>query len=257
MTEKKLYLILQSVLCVLLVILLSVSAVSIYREGRARKAENPMEWIYTRETVGEKFGLIAPLFFGAIGLTAAGWILSVKDDSADGPVRDAEIARDLAVSRVAAPNGAMKEERRKQKKLRWGGWALFLLCMVPICVYLLNGEHFPDGDLEEMVASLAMHIVPWIVLGLGCLMLTTVLAEKSMLRETAAARAQIEEEKEAGTVPEPKPEKRAKNPKAKRMVQLIVVIAAVAFIILGVMNGSAKAVLTKAANICTECVGLG
>ena len=129
--------------------------------------------------------------------------------------------------------------------------------MVPICVYLLNGEHFPDGDLEEMVASLAMHIVPWIVLGLGCLMLTTVLAEKSMLRETAAARAQIEEEKEAGTVPEPKPETRAKNPKAKRMVQLIVVIAAVAFIILGVMNGSAKAVLTKAANICTECVGLG
>ena len=29
------------------------------------------------------------------------------------------------------------------------------------------------------------------------------------------------------------------------------------FLLLGVWNGSAKAVYTKAANICTECVGLG
>ena len=69
MTEKKAYLILQSVLCVLLVILLAASAVAIYREGTARKAENPMEWIYTRETAAEKFKPIAPLFFGAIGIT--------------------------------------------------------------------------------------------------------------------------------------------------------------------------------------------
>ena len=71
MTEKKLYLILQSALCILLVILLAISAVSIYREGRARKAEDPMEWIYTRETVGEKLRPIAPLFLFAFGMTAA------------------------------------------------------------------------------------------------------------------------------------------------------------------------------------------
>ena len=49
----------------------------------------------------------------------------------------------------------------------------------------------------------------------------------------------------------------AKKLDAKRRLQLIVAIAAVVFIILGVINGSAKAVYTKAANICTECVGLG
>ena len=79
MTEKKLYLIVQSVLCVLLVILLSVSAVSIYREGTARKAEDPMASIYTREIAAEKFKPIAPLFFGAIGMTVAGWLLAVND----------------------------------------------------------------------------------------------------------------------------------------------------------------------------------
>ena len=110
MTEKKLYLGMQSVLCILLVILLAVSAVSIYREGKARKAENPMEWIYTREAVGEKFIPIAPLFFGAIGMTAAGSILAVKDENADKPVNDAEMTRNLTVSRVVTPSEKMKEE---------------------------------------------------------------------------------------------------------------------------------------------------
>ena len=54
MTERKAYLILQSALCILLVILLAASAVTIYREGKARKAENPMEWVYSREVAAEK-----------------------------------------------------------------------------------------------------------------------------------------------------------------------------------------------------------
>ena len=257
MTEKKLYLTVQSVLCVLLVILLAVSVVSIYREGKARKAENPMEWVYTREAVGEKFGPIAPLFFGTIGLTAAGWILAVKDENADKPVKDVELTRDLTVSRVATPSEEMKEERRKQKRAFRAGWLCFLLCMVPISIYAAGGEHFPDGNLEEMIASLALHIFPWIILGLGCLVVSTVLQEKSMLRETEAARLRIREEKESGIRPEPKADVTGTNRKAKRVLQLIVAIAAVVFLILGVCNGSAKAVHTKAANICTECVGLG
>ncbi len=257
MTEKKLYLTVQTVLYVLLVILLAASAVSIYREGRARKAENPMEWIYTREAVAEKFRPIAPLFFGAVGMTAAGWILAVKDENADRPVRDAELTRDLTVSRVATPSEQMKQERRKQKRILWLGRLCFLLCMVPVVLYAANGEHFPDGDLEEMIAALALHIFPWIVLGLGCLVISAVLQEKSMLRETEAARLQLGEEKEAGVRPEAKAYGGGKNRKAKRVLQVIVAIAAVAFLILGVINGSAKAVHSKAANICTECVGLG
>ena len=116
MTEKKLYLILQSVLCILLVVLLSVSALSIYREGKAQKAENPMASIYTREKTAEKFKPIAPLFFGAIGMTVAGWILAVKDENADKPVKDAELTRDLTVARVAQPSEEMKSEQKRQKK---------------------------------------------------------------------------------------------------------------------------------------------
>ena len=336
MTEKKTFLIVQSVLCVLLCVLLAASAVSIYREGAARRAEDPMASIYTREKTAEKFKPIAPLFFGAIGMTVAGWILAVKDENADKPVMDAEIVRNLTVSRVKTPSEAMLEEQKKQKQLALTGWGLFALCMVPIAIYMLNGKHFPDGNLEEMIAALAIHVFPWIILGLGCLSISAILQEKSIQRETASAQEQLKAEKapadkpkaaaadaSAGSRPEVKaapagapeaaaaeakpdskpaaaapaaedrpeaPEARpdgkpaaaaaaaegkpeapeakpgskqkkgaapAQKTDAKRRLQLIVAIAAVVFIILGVINGSAKAVYTKAANICTECVGLG
>ena len=302
MAEKKTYLIVQSVLCVLLCVLLAASAVSIYREGAAHRAEDPMASIYTREKTAEKFKPIAPLFFGAIGMTVAGWILAVKDENADKPVMDAEIVRNLTVSRVKTPSEAMLEEQKKQKQLALTGWGLFALCMVPIAIYVLNGKHFPDGNLEEMIAALAIHVFPWIILGLGCLSISAILQEKSIQRETAAAQEQLKAEKAPADKPkaaaadkaapagapeaaeaeadsnaaaeasaedkpeaaEAKPGSRQKKGAApaqktdtKRRLQLIVAIAAVVFIILGVINGSAKAVYTKAANICTECVGLG
>ena len=88
-------------------------------------------------------------------------------------------------------------------------------------------------------------------------MVSAVLQEKSILRETEAARLRIKEENASGIKPEAKADGDRKDLKAKSVLQLVVVAAAVVFLILGVCNGSAKAVYTKAANICTECVGLG
>lgn len=50
---------------------------------------------------------------------------------------------------------------------------------------------------------------------------------------------------------------RAAALKGKCKLQLVILCAAVAFILLGIMNGSAFDVLVKAINICTECIGLG
>ena len=82
MTKSKRYLALQAVVCVALVVLLSMSAIGIYREGTARKAEHPMESVYTPETAAQKFAPIAPLLFAGIGLLIAGLVLDVKDEDA-------------------------------------------------------------------------------------------------------------------------------------------------------------------------------
>ena len=41
------------------------------------------------------------------------------------------------------------------------------------------------------------------------------------------------------------------------VVRIVILIIAVIFILLGILNGSARDTLYKAVTICTECVGLG
>ena len=72
--------------------------------------------------------------------------------------------------------------------------------------------------------------------------------------EPEAAPALMTEEKQLGIRPGPET---APQPKNMQPLRIILVIAAIGFIIAGVFNGSARDVLYKAINICTECVGLG
>ena len=254
MTRGKLFLALQAVVCIALVVLLSLSAISIYREGSARKAERPMESVYTPGEVAGRFAPIAPLLFASIGLLIAGLVLGVRDENATKPVKDAALNRDLLVSRVAQPSEAMRTERRAQKRLLWIGWGLFALCMVPILIYLMDPAHFPEADLEGMFFSLLRVLLPWTAVGLGALAVTAVLSEKSVLRETLAAQAQLKAEKAAGIAVAPRSvESRGKT----AIPQAVIIVAAVILIIAGVLNGSARDVLYKAITICTECVGLG
>ena len=247
MNGKKLYLIIQSILCIVLVVLLAATAIGIYREGVAAKAENPLAWVFSREKVAERFRPFAPLFFAGIGMAAAGLILDIRDEKSEKPVKDAELLRDLTVSRIAAPSEAMKQERAKQKKLLFGGWAVFAVCMLPVFLYVINGDHFPNGNLEQEFRALVAHILPWIIAGFGILICAALLHEKSVVRETEAAKEQLKAEKAAVKASDSR----------LRILRIAVFCLAVCLIIAGIFNGSAKDVLGKAVKICTECVGLG
>ena len=256
MNKKKILLTAQTVLCVVIAVMLAAAALGIYREGLALKAADPLSWIYSREKAAAALGPVLPLLILGLVLTGAGLILGIRDENAAKPVRDTECLRELTVSRVAAVSAEMRAERTKQKKLLWGGWAVFALCMVPILLYCANGEHFPNGDLEPVFLALIGHVLPWVAIGLTALMVSTVLQEKSMRREIEAAKEQRKLEKNTGV----QPESERKTEKARGSVRLLraaLLILAVALILAGVYNGSARDVFGKAVKICTESVGLG
>lgn len=254
MTKHKLYLALMTAVCVSLVILTSFSAISIYREGSARKAEKPMAEIYTPEIVAERSAPIAPLFFAGLGLLAAGLVLDAKDENAEKPARDRKLERDLLADRVARPSDVMIAERRAQRQLSWTGRGLFALCMLPVLIYLLDPAHFPEADPEGMFLGLMRVLLPWTAAGLGALAVSSVLREKSCHREAQAARDRLKEERAAGIAADPVPA----GPRRKTALPRAVLLAAALVLILaGVLNGSARDVLYKAITICTECVGLG
>lgn len=236
--------------------MLAAAVITIYRDGLVLKAADPLSWIYTREKVAAATGPVMPVMILGIILTAVSLFMGIKDENAEKPVKDTEWQRDSIVSRVAAPSSEMKAERSRQGKLNYGGWAAFALCMVPILIYITNGNHFPNGDLEPVFLALIAHTLPWTLIGLGILMISTVLQEKSMEREILAAKEQIKLEKAGGVKTEADGGYGRQADRA-RFFRIALLIVAVMMIVAGTFNGSARDVFGKAVKICTECIGLG
>ena len=81
MKKARLFLFIQSLLCVLLAAVLISAAIGICIEGSAALAGNPSAAIFTREIAAERLRTVAPLFCAFAVLTAAGLILGIKDDN--------------------------------------------------------------------------------------------------------------------------------------------------------------------------------
>lgn len=292
MTKNKIFLWIQTALCVLIAVLLASSAVRIFIDGSAYQAAgHPSEWIYTREKVTAALMPILPLFLLSFAMTVYGLVKGIEDEEADKPVQDVERTRDLVCARVAQPSEEMAKECGLQKKFLLGGWIGFAVCMIPILLYITNGAHFALTDaegLDHSIVSMIAYVVPWTVLGLACLIVTTVLQGKSMQREADAATALMKEAAAAKAAKAAKAAaesaktaeapsagaESAKAPSASKaaallyntspetarrriLIRRVLLVAAVIFVVLGVQNGSMKDVLVKAIRICTECVGLG
>lgn len=263
MTWKKLYLFVLAVLWALVAVLLAVGAVQMYAEGAAIQAGGDLfYYIYTREKVGEKIAPLLPLIFAALMMTIVGWLMGIKDVAADAPARDVEIQRNLTCARVQSPSAAMAAERSKQRRLCFGGWLAFALCMVPIAMYVVNPANLDRPlDTEADLFALLRTFVPCTALGIASLAVSAILSGRSMVRETEAAKAQIASEKAAGIKPEPIHTPIKAVPQDGGRVVLCLRIAfialAVMLIIAGIQNGGLEDVLTKANAICMECVGLG
>ena len=256
MNKRRMFLAVQGLLCLLLAVLLSAAAIRICQEGISRRrAGEALNWIYSREIAAERLAPLLPLLLLSLGMSAAGLALGVRDVQADRPVRDARLARDLAVSRVAVPSAAMLREQRLQRRLRLGGWAVFALCMLPVLLYLLRPAHFPEAPLEEMFSGLLLHTVPWTALGLGAHCTALLLEANSMQREEKAAREQLALQRKSGQ------NGGSAVCSARRdrtvLVRVLLLALALAMIAAGVLNGGMRDVLVKAINLCTECVGLG
>lgn len=86
MTRKKVYMLIESLLCALTAGLLMAAAIRMYVEGAAIQASGDLfYYIYTREKVGAVLLKLLPLITGVIGFTVAGWILGIRDETQDKP----------------------------------------------------------------------------------------------------------------------------------------------------------------------------
>ena len=140
MTRKKLYMITVSVLCALTAALLAGSAIRMYVQGAAVWASGDLfYYIYTREKVGAALLPLLPLMAGTLAFIVAGWILGIKDETADKP--------------AALKGFDLKESVKKAVPAAASRRTVILRLVILIAAVVLIVLGVLNGGLDDMFAK--------------------------------------------------------------------------------------------------------
>lgn len=215
---------------------------------------------YTRAAIGGKLKDMAVLLYLNLTAIVGGIVLNiclplprVKTKA----VRDELVTMSKLAAKAGTPSVEEKLAIEKLQRHRWlyavltGG--IFGGLMGRPAFYLLDKAHFPAADPTAEIMAAAIIVLPPAVIGLVLCFICSLLIKKSILRETEIYKQIIA----SGNKADPSPAVDTSKPVLLKTVRFAVFTVAVVFIVVGIFNGSANDVLTKAIKICTECIGLG
>ena len=240
-----------SILIIALGIALIVSCWQIYQSG-----DRP----YSRDSVGEKLQQIALLIYAVAFIIAGGFVLNLllpKERSTPAAIRDERVVMKKIALKAGAPTPkqacTLSNEVAFQHCCRFLTGIFFAALMVYPAIYMLNKANFAGLDPTAEIMKASIITLPLALLGLVACHVCGILVNKSILRQTAIYKQIIAEgNKRNGSAPVAD-----KKGFPVAIIRWAVFAVAVAFIVIGIFNGSAQDVLTKAVKICTECIGLG
>ena len=249
--KKRLYTAYSAVLSVAIVVvglLLMAACLQIYLSGG--------EQIYTPEKVAVAFGRIAVPVYICLGLILVGFVLHFAlrqgTDKAPKIKNPAMQLRRMLLTRDSKQ--ADPEKQASLRRLRRSRRILLAICIVLCAAWfilfasfaLINSTFYPDAaDATKYVISLMRPFTTCTVLSLGWALVTTYLSRQNMEKQIALY-------KQCPPLAQPK-----KAGRSWLVVRLGLLVVAVFLIVFGLISGGWQDVLTKAINICTECVGLG
>lgn len=232
-------------------ICLMVACMGIYRSGG--------EQIYTAQKVADAFSRIAVPVYLSLVLIAIGFIadfaLPFENKKKKAEKNYAAIlARLLEKRDVESCDPALKEAICYQRKLRKQNKILSLLLLaagsISFLVYGVNPANFHDSEINASVIKAVILLLSLLVIPFVFAVFTAYHAKKSLQKEI-----ELVKQIPAG---EYVPAATAKSCGCKKFpVSVVVLVLAVILLVYGFYAGGTADVLTKAINICTECVGLG
>ena len=237
---------------------------------------------FTREIVLERLNRIAPTFWIWVVMVAVGFIIwevfAVSCKRA--PLKDDCYALRRLKKRVPQKVGESGLASLKAVKRGELINLIVKLCAAALCLagvaygiaYLATSANFPKTDVNGEMLNMAAHLAPCVFAALLILCGVTLylsLSAKKQLPHVkqiiASAKADEKNGVEAVYVTGNTAVadlygrwKALSNHKYFILgVRIAIAVFAVTFIILGIVNGNMRAILIKAINICTECIGLG
>lgn len=143
--------------------------------------------------------------------------------------------------------------KKKRSYVYFAVWLITLLSISDFYVYASDPTHFDSVDINGSMIAAAIRF------GLSCLIILSGgifnvyfngrcdKKEITLVKEAIAA----------GAVKTEVPAPAVKKPNATNIVRFAILGIGIAIFVYGFITGGTADVLTKAVNICTECVGLG
>ena len=220
---------------------------------------------FTRERVVEALSQISLAFWLWIAAVIVGFVLweVFPVSQKRGKVSDdLQYARLIKRMPATAPEGREEEfalivSRRKViAALKIAAWSLFGVAAIYGIVYLAIPANFPKDDVTGEVLNFVKCVFPAIfagflvIAGAGIYEKYAIRSMLPSVKKVTFGLKPIERQKTAiGRI--------VTDARFLTGVRIALAVLAVAFIIWGSLNGNARAVMIKAINICTECIGLG
>lgn len=213
---------------------------------------------FSRESVAAAFGPIALPCWVCLGLIAVSVLteLFLPSPSAKGkPTRQTAMVLKTMQGKVDLSRcddslrGAISLQRSKRRRCQTVGWVLLAVCTLVFFSYGANPHNFHQSQINGSMISAMYRFLPCCLIPYGYGVWASFAARKSMEEEIRLLKSAPAESKVAAPV----------KTAGSRLTVLrnALLLIGIAILIFGYFTGGTADVLTKAVNICTECVGLG
>ena len=249
MTKKKIHTVYGIILSVALVIAgvcLIAACLGIYNSG-----DRP----YNPESVAAAFAGIAWPVYICLALIAGGFLLDgfwSGDNKKNAPEKQYAAILEKLHAKASVQTPWVLAEQKKRRSFKAISLALLGLGSIVFLAFGIRAANFTMENITGSMVTAMGWLLPCMAVPFGFSIFTAYYCRKSIRREIDLVKQAIAEDAvPAPTAPTPK---KAFPVSALRWALLAVALGIFVF---GFFAGGTNDVLTKAVNICTECVGLG
>ena len=248
------YSIVLSLMLILTGILLMIACVNIYKIGNRP---------FTTENISNAFSKIAVPVWITVALVAIGVIAtpflptgkSKPRAMKDKKITLAQLQKKLNMDTCDENTLTLiKKEQKTHTILQIVAIAVVCAVAIPAIVYAFNFNHF-SADYNASVIAACMWILPCTFVAMGVSVAFIYFENASVERQLKYVKSAIAQAK--NVAPTAKTAEHRDWSKLLWGIRLALIVAAIALIVAGILNGGMADVLSKATNICTECIGLG
>lgn len=222
------------------------ACLGIYRSGG--------EQLFTPEKVAAAFSAVTAPVYVFLALTTGAFLLEAvlpprprAKNAANPSMLHARLAAGADMTYCGPQlKAAILRHQKQRRAVTATGFGILGICTAVFLCYALNSSHFHATDINGSMLRAMAWMLPCLAVPFLYAVFAAYFCKKSLVAECALLK----------TVPKAKEPAPAKLPSGG-WVKWVVLGAAAAVLLYGFFAGGTADVLTKAINICTECVGLG